>query len=248
MSPYVPLCRGGGGGGGHNGEARRLSASRGRAGAAALPPRPAVDGDAACPPAAPAGAPAAPFQWPGPAAPPPLPLPLCASAASPSCSRQGAAGARQRGQGGRRGGQRGSWALASGGGGRQTKQAVEGRLPEKTASLPLLPLLRLLPPPPSPLLLLLAAAAAAAAAPAAAPAATALVPGWHGHQLGPHFELQAAHAHQVLRDLGQPLLVLVQQELGPVGQVLVHLLQRLHEREHKRHATRWQAVDREGGC
>lgn len=46
----------------------------------------------------------------------------------------------------------------------------------------------------------------------------------HGDQLGPHFELQLAHAHEVLRDLGQPLLVLMHQELGPVGQVLVQLL------------------------
>ena len=50
----------------------------------------------------------------------------------------------------------------------------------------------------------------------------------HGDELGPRLELQATHAHQVLRDLGQPLLVLVHQELGPVNEVLVYLLQRLH--------------------
>ena len=52
-------------------------------------------------------------------------------------------------------------------------------------------------------------------------------PGGHGHDLGLGFEREAPHADEVLRDLGQPLLVLVHQELGPVGQVLVYLLQRL---------------------
>jgi hypothetical protein len=41
-------------------------------------------------------------------------------------------------------------------------------------------------------------------------------------------KLQAAHADQILRDLGKPLFVFVHQELGPVLQVRVKLLERLH--------------------
>ena len=52
-------------------------------------------------------------------------------------------------------------------------------------------------------------------------------PGGHGHDLGLGLERKAPHADEVLRDLGQPLLVLVHQELGPIGQVLVYLLERL---------------------
>ena len=52
-------------------------------------------------------------------------------------------------------------------------------------------------------------------------------PGGHCHDLGLGLERKAPHADEVLRDLGQPLLVLVHQELGPVGQVLIYLLERL---------------------
>ena len=52
-------------------------------------------------------------------------------------------------------------------------------------------------------------------------------PGGHSHDLGLGLERKAPHADEVLRDLGQPLLVLVHQELGPVGQVLIYLLERL---------------------
>lgn len=44
-------------------------------------------------------------------------------------------------------------------------------------------------------------------------------------QLGLCLECELAHADEVLRDLCQALLVLVHQELGPVGEVLVQLLQ-----------------------
>ena len=55
-----------------------------------------------------------------------------------------------------------------------------------------------------------------------------MLPGRQRHELGPGLEREAAHANEVLCDLGQPLLVLVHQELGPEGQMLVNLLQRLH--------------------
>jgi len=51
----------------------------------------------------------------------------------------------------------------------------------------------------------------------------------HRHQLGRDAGGQLAAADEVLRDLGQPLLVLVDQELGPVLQVRVQLRQRLLE-------------------
>ena len=48
-------------------------------------------------------------------------------------------------------------------------------------------------------------------------------PAGDGGQLGRGPQGELAHANEVLRDLGQALLVLVHQELGPVLQVLVHL-------------------------
>lgn len=44
--------------------------------------------------------------------------------------------------------------------------------------------------------------------------------------LGFGLERQLAHADEVLCDLGQALLVLVNEELGPVSQVLIHLAKR----------------------
>lgn len=52
-------------------------------------------------------------------------------------------------------------------------------------------------------------------------------PGCYGHKLWCCFECQLAHADEVLRNLRHTLLVLVNQELGPVHQVLVYLLQGL---------------------
>ena len=52
-------------------------------------------------------------------------------------------------------------------------------------------------------------------------------PGWHGHDLGLGLQGKPPHADEVLRDLRQPLLVLVHQELRPVCQVLIDLLQGL---------------------
>lgn len=46
-------------------------------------------------------------------------------------------------------------------------------------------------------------------------------------QLGARLQLEFAHADQILRDLGQPLLALVRQKLGPELQMLIDLLQRL---------------------
>jgi hypothetical protein len=48
---------------------------------------------------------------------------------------------------------------------------------------------------------------------------------YDGH---PWLEGEFAHANEVLRDLGQSLLVFVHQELWPASQVLIDLLQRLH--------------------
>ena len=53
-------------------------------------------------------------------------------------------------------------------------------------------------------------------------------PGRERHKLWSGLESEAAHADEVLSDLCQPLLVLVHQEFGPKGQVLVNLLQCLH--------------------
>ena len=50
-------------------------------------------------------------------------------------------------------------------------------------------------------------------------------PGGHCHDFGLGLKRKAPHAYEVLRDLGQPLLVLVHQELGPVGEVLIYLLE-----------------------
>lgn len=48
-------------------------------------------------------------------------------------------------------------------------------------------------------------------------------PGGKGYKLGARLGGQFAHADEELRDLGQALLVLVHQELGPVLQVVIYL-------------------------
>lgn len=62
----------------------------------------------------------------------------------------------------------------------------------------------------------------------AASRAAAAAPGWFRDDLGLRLESELAHADEVLRDLGQALLVLVHQELGPVHEVLIDLFQSLH--------------------
>lgn len=52
----------------------------------------------------------------------------------------------------------------------------------------------------------------------------ACAPGWLGDDLGLWLQGELAHADEVLCNLREALLVLVDEELGPMRQVLVHLL------------------------
>ena len=66
-------------------------------------------------------------------------------------------------------------------------------------------------------------------------------PAGDGGQLGRGPQCELAHADQVLRDLGQALLVLVHQELGPVLEVLVHLQARHQSTSTAKASVLWQA-------
>ena len=67
-------------------------------------------------------------------------------------------------------------------------------------------------------------------------------PGGKRHHLEAWLRLQFPHAYEVLRDLRQPLLVLVHQEFGPVGQVLIDL--RHGSEGYRDQACKWLA----GSC
>ena len=56
-----------------------------------------------------------------------------------------------------------------------------------------------------------------------------------GDDLGARLESQLPHADEVLRDLCQPLLILMHQELGPVRQMLIHLSDRVFVRNASHH-------------
>ena len=66
-------------------------------------------------------------------------------------------------------------------------------------------------------------------------------PAGDGGQLGRGPQGEPAHPDQVLRDLGQALLVLVHQELGPVLEVLVHLQARRQSTSAAKASVLWQA-------
>ena len=56
-----------------------------------------------------------------------------------------------------------------------------------------------------------------------APLKRLCTPGGYCDDLGARLQGQLPHPDEVLRDLGQPLLVLVHKKLGPVRQVFIHL-------------------------